>query len=236
MKTKTIFLMLLLSLLAFISCEDTFEPIGIETRVFGRMYDSQNQLPLADQQLRIAEYNRIPGFGSVPNTDFIQYLDSTLTDSQGFYDFSFTTSGLGDRYILETQPIQEPQIINDFIFGFRNQEFLTEIEDLGESTELNFEVQFLYPVNLKITLDPNVQFLPIKIARPFVSGSDNLTQTGIEDSRLFYIDKNSSSLVILVRTTPEGQRERVIIEMDATNTTDLTEFEIYIEDSDFIIQ
>jgi len=220
MKTKTIFFILLLNLLVFISCEDTLEPIGIETRVFGRMYDSQNQLPLANHQLRIAEYNLIPGFGSVPNNEFIQYLDSTLTDSQGFYDFSFTTSGLGDRYFLELQQIQESQTNNDFIFSLIDQEFSTEIEDLGENTELNFEVLFLYPVNLKITLDPNVQFLPIQIARPHFNASGNITQTGIENSRLFYIDKNSSSFVILVRTTPEGERERVIIEMEATNTTD----------------
>lgn len=235
MKIRIDVSLLFLIILSFTSCEDTFEPNGIETRVFGRMYDSQNQLPLTNHKLRIAEYNLIPGFGSVPNIDFIQYVDSTTTDSAGYYDFVFTTSGQGDIYKLEVDFDFETYATNDGnFFGLLNQEYHTEIENLEEDIELNFEVLFVYPVNLKITLDSDVEFLPIRIEKPYYRAINNLTETGIESTRLFYVDKNSAWEIILRRTTSDGQRQRVIINMPATNSSELTEFEFYINDNDFI--
>ena len=228
-----LYLILLSTLLN--SCEDLQEPSGTETRVFGRMYDSQNQLPLSNHKLRIGEYNLIPGFGSVPNIEFIQYVDSTLTDSDGYYDFTFSTSGQGDRYSLEVDFDYDTYATNDGnFFGLLNQDYQTEIENLGVDTELNFEVLFVFPVNIKFTLDSDVQHLPIRIQKPYYRASNNLTETGIEINRLFYVDKNSDWEIILRRTTSDGQNQRVIREMPATNSSDLSEVEVFINDSDFV--
>lgn len=235
MKIKLDYSLLLFLILLLTSCEDTFEPSGIETRVFGQMYDSQNGLPLTNHKLRIGEYNLIPGFGPAPNIDFIQYVDSTTTDSAGFFDFVFTTSGQGDRYQLEVDFDYDTYATNDGnFFGLLNQEYNTELENLGEDTEINYEVLFVFPVSLKITLDSDVQFLPIRIREPYYRATNNLTETGVENVRLYYVDKNSSWQVELTRTTSEGQAQRVIFDMPATNSTELTEFEFYVNDNDFV--
>ena len=234
MKKRIFILNLILVFALFQSCEDLQEPSGIETRVFGRMYDNQNQIPLTNHKLRIGEYNLIPGFGSAPNIEFIQFVDSTLTDSDGYYDFTFSTSGQGDRYQLEVDFDFDTYATNDGnFFGLLNQEYHTEIENLEVDTELNFEVLFVFPVNIKITLDSDVQFLPVRIQKPYYRATNNLTETGIEISRLYYVDKNSSWQIELKRTTSEGQRQRVILDMPATNSSELTEFEIFVNDNDF---
>ncbi len=61
----------------------------------------------------------------------------------------------------------------------------------------------------------------------------SLTETGVEISRIYYIDKNSNWQIELTRTTPEGQAQRVIFDMPATNSTELTELEFNINDDDF---
>tara|TARA_B110001450_G_C17484023_1_gene425436 strand:+ start:93 stop:806 length:714 start_codon:yes stop_codon:yes gene_type:complete len=234
MKKRIFILNLILVFTFFQSCEDLQEPSGIETRVFGRMYDNQNQLPLTNHKLRIGEYNLIPGSGSAPNIEFIQYVDSTLTDLDGYYDFTFSTSGQGDRYKLEVDFDFDTYATNDGnFFGLLNQEYHTEIENLEVDTELNYEILFVFPVNIKITLDSDVQFLPIRIQKPYYRATNNLTETGIEITRLFYVDKNSNWEIILRRTKSDGQNQRVIMEMPATNSSDLTEFEISINDNDF---
>tara|TARA_R110002096_G_scaffold276700_1_gene470732 strand:+ start:21432 stop:22145 length:714 start_codon:yes stop_codon:yes gene_type:complete len=234
MKTRFHFSLLFLFTLFLTSCEDTFEPSGIETRVFGRMYDTQNQLPLTNHKLRIGESNLIPGFGPAPNIDFIQYIDSTTTDSEGYFDFVFKTSGLGDIYQLEVDYNYDNYfgLTDENVFGL-NQEYRTELEDLGEDKELNFEVLFFFPVNLKITLNSDVQFLPIRIRQPYSRVTDNLTETGVEINRIYYIDKNSNWQILLTRNTSDGQRQRVVIDMPATNNTGLSEFEFNINDDDF---
>ncbi|WP_179344157.1 hypothetical protein [Winogradskyella ursingii] len=236
MKIRFDFSLLLLLMLVLSSCEDIFEPSGIETRVYGRMYDSQNELPLTNHKLRIGEYNLTPGFGSAPNIDFIQYVDSSTTDSAGFFDFAFTTSGQGDRYQLEVDFDYDNYfgLTDDNVFGLLNQELSTELDTLGVDNEINYEVLFFFPVNLKFTLDSDVQFLPIRIREPFSRVVDNLTETGVGISRIYHIDKNLSWQIELTRTTSDGQAQHVIFDMPATNSTDLAEFEFYINDSDFI--
>ncbi|MCR8668039.1 hypothetical protein NO995_10125 [Aestuariibaculum sp. M13] len=220
---------LLALFLSFLECEDDLQdPSGIETRVYGRMYDSQNEIPIVGQQLKISEYNRIPG-SFYGNTEFIQHLDSTLTNSEGYFDFTFTTSGLGDLYILTYQ-------LNDQ-FNTMGQDATIEIEDLGEPYEIDFDFTHLYPVNLKITLDSNVQFLPVRINPQFplyYPSSNNLTQTGVEYTRTIYTNKNSSQNIWFYRTKNDGQGQRTVINLPATNTTDLTELNIYINNDDFV--
>ena len=235
MKIKFEFILFFLLIVFFNSCEDRFEPSGIETRVYGRMYDSKNELPLKNQKIRIAESNLIPGFGPTPNIDFIQYVDSTNTDSDGYFDLNFTTSGKGDIYQLEVNHNYENYFgLNiENVFVLLNQEYRIGLENLGVEKEFNFEVLFYYPVNLKITLDSDVQFLPIRIRKPYSRFTDNLTETGVEISRIYSIDKDSTWQILLTRKTSNGQNQRVIIDMPATNNNFLTEFEFKIKETDF---
>ncbi|MFY7670028.1 hypothetical protein ACOSP6_02955 [Tenacibaculum sp. MEBiC06402] len=230
MTSKINYFFVLFVMIAILSsCEDTVLPSNIKTRVFGRMYDAENDLPVVNKKLRIGEYNTIPGFGTFPNIEFIRYVDSVYTDSNGYYDVTFETSGDGDRYTLEID------FNSDDNFSLLNYPgYPTRIEKLGEENELNFDALFLFPVQLKITLAPDVQFLPIRIDKPYFRPVNNLNETGVEITRLFYIDKNSDWQVMLKRETNDGQRQRVLIDMNATNSSDLTEFEFNINNEDFV--
>ena len=104
---------------------------------------------------------------------------------------------------------------------------------MEEDVEINFNIYFLYPVNLKITLDPDVEHLPIRIDEPYYRAANKIEEAGIEVERLFQIDKNNNWQVMFTRRTPEGQRQRVLFDMMATNTTDLVEFEFTISNDDF---
>tara|TARA_R110002051_G_C8596933_1_gene479775 strand:+ start:105 stop:749 length:645 start_codon:yes stop_codon:yes gene_type:complete len=208
--------------------EDNFEPSEIETRIYGRMYDSENGIPIVNQQLKISEYNRIPGsfYGQF---EFIQHLDSIKTDSQGFFNLTFKTSGKGDHYELSFQ--------FDNYFNLKGLNNVMEIENIGVDNELNFDFTHLYPVTLKITLDNNVEFLPIRINPSFPQyypSSNNITQTGIEFQRSIYTNKNSEQVITFNRTKPNGKRQWYIYRLPATNTTNLTETEIFIKNENFV--
>ncbi|MEQ8928102.1 MAG: hypothetical protein RLO81_19955 [Fulvivirga sp.] len=219
---------LLVILITYVGCEDDFtDKSGITTRIYGRMYDSENKIPIASQKLRISEYNKLPG-SFHPEREFIQHLDSTFTDSEGYFHITFTTSGQGDLYILTYE-------LND-IFNTKGQNSNIKVKEIGVDNEINFDFIHLYPVDLKISLDEDVQYLPIGIRPqfpPYYPSSTDLTQTGIELTRLIYTNKNSEQTIRFFRTTSEGQRQAAYIIMPATKVTQLTEFKITLYDGDF---
>jgi hypothetical protein len=235
MKIKFKLIILLVTIL-FTSCEDKFEENGIETRIYGRIYDSQNNLALPNHKLKVGEYNLIPGFGITPNIDFIQYLDSTNTDSNGYFDFTFTTSGKGDIYELEIDFDYNNYfgLTNENVFTLGNNDIYTELENLGEDFEINYEVILFFPIKLKIILDNDVEFLPIRISEPYNRYVDQINETNVENTRIYYIDKNSDWEFMLTRKTSNGQNQRVLINMPATNNSNLTEFEFNIKNEDFV--
>lgn len=211
-----------------LSCsnDDSKVTAGIETRVFGRVYDNWNDLPVANQKLTISEWNSVPQWSPGPNDDFIQFLDSTYTDANGYYDMTFRTTGRGDLYFIEYE-------FNDSIMTY-NQDRV-EIEQLGTDTEVNYNFLHLYPVTLKITLAPDVEYLSIRIAPEytFFTSPDWLTETNVEYSKTIFTNKNTDQNIRFFRTKPDGHYQTATFTLPATNTTLVTEFEVYITNDDF---
>ncbi|MAW94305.1 MULTISPECIES: hypothetical protein [unclassified Leeuwenhoekiella] len=111
-----------------------------------------------------------------------------------------------------------------------------EIQNLGtDTTEVNYNFLHLYPVNLTITLAPDVEFLPIRMGSDFTSFSRNdwLTEPKVPYTRKLNTDKNQEEQIRFTRTKPDGNYQQARFEIPATNTTGPTEFEIYLSNDDF---
>lgn len=221
-KNKLLFGILSLCLLSM-ECEDLTEPEGVETRVYGRVLDQVDELPKSNFKVRISEYNALPGWGQ--NEEFIQFLDSTVTDLQGYYDLTFKTSGLGDTYYLEGIGSEDIRLFDPYY----------EIEDLGIDSEINISYLQLYPVELKITFDETVELSPMNIWSSYTNFRNTVFENnGIEETRLIYVFKDAPFDVIFSRTIEDTIRQQIFYEFPATNTTETTVLPILITDEDFV--
>ena len=119
-----------LAVATLLSCEYVDEP-NIESTVSGVVFDSTTQLPLSNFKLKVGEYDQRRA-GLMLQPYFIQYLDSTYTDSNGYYSISFKTSGKGDYYQLEYElPDGYTMYDPDYYSRFYNEITLREINEIN---------------------------------------------------------------------------------------------------------
>jgi len=221
---KKIPILLLISLLFLcMKCEDYLEPEGIESSVYGTVYDSVNDMPVVDQKLLIIESNA-NGFYS--RREFIQILDSTQTDANGFYEMNFTTSGKGDTYSV----LPERQ---DNIWTYYQDAI--EIENLNSETKVDFNFLLLYPAVLNIRLESDVENLPVGVTHRyrgstyiFINETDKLIQEKI------FIDKNQPQVIKIFRNISLNESENFSYVIPVTNTTEETEYNIDVSNADFV--
>ncbi len=221
---KKIPLLLLISLLFLcMKCEDYLEPEGVESSVYGTVYDSVNDLPVVDQKLLIVESNA-NGFYST--REFIQVLDSTQTEANGFYEMNFTTSGKGDTYSV----LAEGQ---DNIWT--NYQDAIEIENLDSKTKIDFNFLHLYPAILNIQLGSDVENLPVGVTHKyqgsryiFINEIDKVIQERI------FIDKNQLQFIKIFRNISKNKSENYIYVIPVTNTTEETAYSIKLGNGDFV--
>lgn len=204
-------------------CEDYMDPGGIESTVYGTVYDSINDMPFVGQKMLIVESNT---HGFYSHNEFIQILDSTYTDVNGFYELTFSTSGKGDTYSV--MPERE-----DDIWTYYQDPIEVETLDLG--TEVNFNFLHLYPAVLNIFVNNDVEYLPVKVTyryhgRNYISIEE--TDTVIQER--IYIDKNFPQKIKFFRNISLNNNEHFIYTIPATNTTEETEYNINVSNADFI--
>lgn len=221
---KKIPILLLISLLFLcMKCEDYLEPEGIESTVYGTVYDSVNDMPVVDQKLLIVESNA-NGFYS--SKEFIQILDSTQTDVNGLYEMNFTTSGKGDTYSV----LPERQ---DNIWTYYQDAI--EIENLDSETKIDFNFLHLYPAVLNIRLESDVENLPVGVTHIyhgvsylFINETDKVIQERI------FIDKNQPQVIKIFRNIYLNKSENFRYVIPVTNTTEETEYNINVSNADFV--
>src|SRR5690606_14952013 len=80
-------------------CESDPIEEGVVTNIQGTISDNWNMIPFYDLKLKVAEYKRRPA-GIYTSYEFIKWIDSTYTNTNGQYDLDFETSGQGDYYRL----------------------------------------------------------------------------------------------------------------------------------------
>lgn len=77
--------------ITLIGCESDPLDAGIVTNIQGTVSDNWNMIPFVDLKLKVAEYKRRPA-GIYTSYEFIKWIDSTYTDTNGYYDLNFETS------------------------------------------------------------------------------------------------------------------------------------------------
>lgn len=172
---------LITSLAILTSCEKEPIPPGIESVVFGQIYDSTNDLPIENIKIRLAEY-RAQGTFSGINYNFQGYIDSAITDSNGDYRIPFSTTGNGNKYSI--------QLEYNIAVHIPNLEEYIEDENIGNQEEINFEALRLYPVDLRINILDEIDN-PIFIYKQFPENQILPIESSIRNAtRRVWVDKN----------------------------------------------
>ena len=209
-------------------CEDTEEdylPAGIETRVYGNIYDSFNNLPVSNQKLVIAEYQRDFRFDGGVYDAFVQELDSTISDANGNFDFIFETGGMGTKYKI--YPRHNPSIWTGY-------EGARDIENIGDEEQADFNYSHLTRFTLIINID-NVDFAPFPIS---IFSSQNYNTEDIIESngiveRVVYLFPNSDETLFIGRTLDNGTRQTATFSVPASNSLEDIIFEVTLTNDDF---
>ncbi|KAA5823810.1 hypothetical protein FPF71_14055 [Algibacter amylolyticus] len=222
MKNKLIFILSLFSLL-LISCEKEPIPANIETLVYGKIYDSTNDIPIVNEKIKIAEYKTI-GVPSGISYIFQGFVDSTTTDINGEYSLPFNTTGNGNLYQIQLDFNEQVHIPN-----------LTESiqeENIGTQKEQNFEALRLYPINLRIiTSDEINQEIHIHKQHPSrqIDPIPALNQNSV---RRIWVDKNvENEINFQILTTSPYLNHSITIPLN--NTSELYEYQVEISSTDF---
>ncbi|SOC80504.1 hypothetical protein SAMN06296241_2054 [Salinimicrobium sediminis] len=206
----------------FLSCDGDPIEEGVETTIEGTIYDKQNEIPFENLKLKVAEY-KVHRSGIYTNREFIQWIDSTYTDQYGEFYLKFKTSGRGDYYkfVVETKPN---------IWDYHQSVF--EIPYIGKSLSLDLDLLHFYPVNLVIEVK-DIEHLPVSLNLRHYQDLEDITTGSGTVERLIYADKNSDTEVAFGRKIAPNQYERYTVIIPATNTSELTNYNLTINNSDF---
>ncbi|UQD57142.1 carboxypeptidase-like regulatory domain-containing protein [Flavobacterium sp. K5-23] len=231
MKSNLFFIVLIC--LFFVSCSQDDEnllSVGIQTRVTGKITDSYNS-PIPNVKLKISEYKLKPNnsifFGNLPN--FIQHLESSQTNSNGEYNFTFKTSGQGNFYSLEIEPspISEQKYWNCCVG-------LVPIKNIGENFIFNtYQLVNLYPCDVTFNLN-NISNLPLQIIHETTRFDNNTAEINSNSQvvkRIYLIKYNMQTIKIF--RTKNGITQKASYTFPASNVETLTTQNITIYETDF---
>jgi hypothetical protein len=208
--------------LVFLSCESDPIDAGVETTVQGIIYDSRNDIPFQNLKLKVAEYKDDTQSGIYHTLRFIQWIDSTHTDSEGNYSLNFKTSGRGDRYKLHAESEQD-------IWYYNNR-----VVDIGIGKDVNLDFNFLhlYPIKLVIEMN-NINHLPISGSTGYYPKMEAINTANGKVERKIYTDKNSDTQIYFSRKVAANTYESYTHIIPASNTSELTTYNLTLNNSDF---
>lgn len=233
---KTRFLFFLLLSLIFIQCnkdEENLISSGIQTTVSGRLTDFNNS-PIVNAKLKVGEYkqewhNQGPNTGNYIDV-FVQWLSTSETDSNGDYNFTFTTSGKGKIYklALEDSSINEQTYWNCCLDNIN-------IENIGGNFNFNYnQLAKLYPCDITFNLN-NISDFPLYVNHEttFFDINSEINSNSQIVKRI-YIIKNNNQTVKILRTKSNGIQQIATYTFPASNVEILTTQNITINESDFV--
>jgi len=135
---------------------------NVVTTVSGQFYEPFNQEPYQNLKLMIGEYQEKYTFGGTTYA-LIGYRDSTVTDNNGNYKMTFSTTGNGSTYFLEFRNYRENVVIGDKgTTGFSPNFQYKIIGNIGASNVYNFDVLRTYYMQTRVIVHDN-PYSPITI-------------------------------------------------------------------------
>lgn len=219
---KTLPAIIFLSSFFLVACTKKDYAPNIQTVVYGRAYDRENNEPYRGLKLMIGEFQ--DHIGSIDNggggKSLVSIRDSAVTDSNGNYKMTFTTSGKGDYYYLSfvnvpgnVWAISEQGTVNFLPFqtGIKNafedlQYFRDEaITNIGSSVRFNFDVWRQYYMRSRITFSGNT-LPPVTLSvgtaqYPFRAFATNIYGNSNDTVVNIPIPKNTGGFTLLFYTT-----------------------------------
>lgn len=210
---------------------------GIETRVFGKLTDYRDK-PISNLKVKVAEFkvtNNGSYIVSYDDYEFIDWIDSTYTNTNGNYDFVFKTSGKGNFYRLffsERTKENEPQIIWDPFF-IDITERSNDMKYIGKEFEFNtVNLIELYPCQITFIVN-NPAIFPMMPTHnlTYPSNLKSIIANG-SSVHTIYIQKYNKQTVNLYRTK-NGITQVALYEFQASNVEGITYQTITVEESDF---
>lgn len=232
-------LLLFVLLLGLMGCKK--DPVliksGIETNVFGTITDDHSE-PISNLKIKVAEY-KVTNTGSYivsyEDYEFIKWVDSTNTDTNGNYNFVFKTSGKGNFYNMvigeEVKP-DRPQILFSEYYVPITQE-ANDMTYIGKQFEFNSDDLIrLYPCRITFKVN-NVETFPIRISHEYTRAFNlkDLTANGTSEQTI-YIQRYNKETVILFRMK-NGVGQRATFEFPASNVKEMTYQTITVQEADF---
>ncbi|MEM5566066.1 hypothetical protein WNY78_13170 [Psychroserpens sp. AS72] len=189
-------------------CEDPL-PAGIETTVSGNIVDEYMDIPLEGIKLRLRE-----NLQNMPS----RYIDSTLTDIDGYYTLNFTTSGEGVRYYIETVPSDSALILSNTI---------KEIDHIGQFNTIDFNGIKLYPFTFNITgenlIDGSITFSNVSFDNDDI---EPLFGSNFVYTRYLRANPLWTFSMVFKRTLEDGTNQEYFYGLSPTLNFDQNEFNI----------
>jgi hypothetical protein len=238
----------------FIRCDKDDKPnlipAGIETRISGNV-TSINGESLSDVEIKIAEYveTRSGGCYFCPAStnddyEFKQLVKTINLNSNGNFDFKFTTSGNGNFYKLfigdfPNYPLNGPipffvQKIDEPL-GVDLTQQANDMSIIGKEFSLNHAIKKMYlcNVNVQFNLTNTYPIEPFHLLTyPFNNREIN-TFTNPTTIKLF-IDKANPQTLILKRNRNNGIRQKAEYIFPASNIENTTIQNIIVNETDFV--
>ena len=203
------------------ACESDPIEEGVVTNIKGTIYDNWNMLPFPDLKLKVAEYKQKRA-GIYTTLEFIKWIDSSYTNTSGQYNFDFETSGQGDLYKLF---IEEEVDVWTYYYD-------ALAINIGQNNTKDLDFLHLYPINLEIDL-VNLDFLPISIDVDLFPDLPDIQINNGTIERLLYTNKHTDTEITFRRKNSNGIYESYTVIIPASNTSNLTTFNLIINNSDF---
>lgn len=169
---KNLLAIIFLSGFSLVACTKKDYKPNIQSVVYGRAYDRGNNEPYRGLKLMIGEYQ--DHIGSIDNGGggkaLVGIRDSAVTDSNGNYKMTFTTSGKGDYYYMSF--VDVPSNVREITdagspyglpFTSTNKNIVDQLQyykdeaitNIGSSVKFDFDVSRQYYMQSRVTFSGN---------------------------------------------------------------------------------
>ncbi|WPO79620.1 hypothetical protein [Flavobacterium sp. KACC 22761] len=234
---RKILLLVLLFTLASCDKDPVLIQSGIETKVYGKVTDDHD-VPISNLIVKVGEY-KVAATGSYimsyNDYEFVKWADSTHTDTNGDYNFTFKTSGKGNFYDLvigkEVKPHESPVIFSEL--KARITESANDMTFIGKQFEFNTnDLIRLYPCQITFMLN-NIETFPIQIRHDFTNALNLIDLTAnVTFKQTIYIQRYNKEKVTLSRMK-NGIRQVASYEFPASNVEEITYQTVTVLETDF---
>ncbi len=198
----------------------------LKVRVKGQVFDRKNNLPIVNQKFVVSEYvNEFRGAYGTRDA-LVQRLDSTTTDDEGRFDFTFETGGMGTFYKIG------PEYDQTVFGGLEEDKRLFNIGGLNQFDF--FRPENLYTCVVRITLN-DLEYPPFEFKAQTYYHSPSFTisdTTGVFENTI-YLRIDLDYIIYFNRLLDDGTRQSGQFQISGQDSLDDRVIELQLTNADF---